>query len=78
MPILKIIKNMGWAMNNKNKRYWMVEVNNWIDDDGKRKYSLVPFGTCKAALDFAAFVRDWDLRNGGSPRKIKVRSDIYE
>ena len=78
MLILKIMKNMGWTMNNKNERYWMVEVNNWIDDYGKRKYSPVPFTTCKAALDFAAFVRDWDLRNGGHPRRIKVRSDIYE
>ena len=65
-------------MRKENKRYWLVLVNNWIDADGRRKYSPVPFSTCKAALDFAAFVRDWDLRNGGSPRRIKVKSDIYE
>lgn len=65
-------------MRKENKRYWLVLVNNWIDADGRRKYSPVPFGTCKAALDFAAFVRDWDLRNGGHPRRIKVKSDIHE
>ena len=65
-------------MRKENKRYWLVLVNNWIDADGKRKYSPVPFSTCKAALDFAAFVRDWDLRNGGHPRRIKVKSNIYE
>lgn len=65
-------------MRKENKRYWMVSVNNWMDAYGRRRYSSVPFTTCEGALGFAAFVRDWDLRNGGHPRRIKVRSDIYE
>ena len=59
---------------NKTGRVWIVEVNNWMDRYGNRKYSLVPFTTLKEALDFADYVRQYDTRYGGSPRRIKVRS----